>query len=159
MSTKKGLTVIEVVVASAVFAAAVVGIVGAYNYFSRVAYRNTASVQAAFLAEEGVEAVRIMRDSSWTNNIANLSNGVNYRLTWNGTRWGTTTAVSLIDNQFDRTVSFSAVYRDGAFDVVTSGGTLDTGTRKVTVSVAWYLPDIGTSTKTVEAYVSNIFSN
>lgn len=159
MSKKNGLTVIEVVVASAVFAAAVVGIAGAYNYFSRVAYRNTASVQAAFLAEEGIEAVRILRDYSWTSNIANLSNGTTYRLTWNGTRWGTTTAVSLIDNQFDRTVVLSAVNRDGSFDVVTSGGTLDTGTRKVTVNVAWSLPGVGTSTKTVEAYVSNIFSN
>lgn len=159
MSTKKGLTVIEVIVASAVFSAAVVSIGGAYNYFSRVAYRNTASVQAAFLAEEGVEAVRILRDYSWSGNIAGLTNGTTYRLTWNGTRWGTTTSATLIDNQFDRTFVLSAVNRDGSFDVVTSGGSLDTGTRKVTVTVSWYLPGDGTSTKSVEAYISNIFSN
>ncbi len=163
-NSANGMSLIEVIVASAIIVASVVSIMGAYGGLTSLSLKNTPKIQAAMLLEEGAEALKIMRDSGWTANINPLVNGTTYRFTWDNTasRWKATTSVALIDSTFDRTFVTTAVYRDlTTYDVVSSSCSncsIDTGTRKVTISVSW-LSDTGTTTKSVDTYVYNLHNS
>ena len=154
---EKGLTMVEVVIASAIILVAVVALIGVNTLYLKTALSNTNSVKSAYLMEESVEVVRFWRDASWSSNISPLSNGVSYGLVLNGSSWqASTTATSL--EGFQRTVTLSPVYRDSAGDIVTSSGTLDTNTKLVTAQVSW--PANGTTTtKTLQTYITNLWQN
>ncbi len=136
----KGLTLVEVVIASAIILAAIVTLLGVHTLYLKVALANTDSVKAAFLLEEGIEETRYLRDDSWSANIAGLTS--------------TTTS---IDN-FERMVTLSAVYRDSNGDIVSSGGTLDTNTKLITSSVSWMVNG-ATTTKSISTYLTNLYAN
>ncbi len=157
---KSGLSLVEVLIASAIIATSVASIIGAYGGLTSLSIKNTPYVQAAMLLEEGTEAVKMMRDNSWSSNISNKTNGVPYGFSWNSsTGWSATTSVPLVDEFFYRTVTFSAVSRDStSFDIVTSGGAVDSGTRKATVSVSW-VHNGATTTRSIDMYIHNRFNN
>ena len=98
---------------------------------------------------------KIFRDTSWTNISAPVT-GSSYYLTFNGTSWATSTTNTYIDGVFERKIVLSDVYRDANDDIVSSGGVLDTGTRKATVTVSWY-EKTATTTKSISTYLTNIF--
>lgn len=155
--TSKGMSLVEVLVAAAIIVASVVSIMGAYAGLTSLSLKNTPKLQAAMLLAEGAEALRIMKESGWSTNIGNLTNGTTYRFTWDNSesRWKSTTTVSLIDGMFDRTFVLSAVNRDATtFDPVTSGGTLDSNTKKAVIQVSWS-DGTSTTTKSVETYIYN----
>lgn len=154
----RGVSLVEVVIGAGIMATLSVAIFSAYTFMSRYAMQNTPYVQASMLAEEGIEAVKVMRDFGWNDNIGNLTIDTDYRLVWSNSRFSATTTPSLIDNKFDRYFTLADVYRDGSFNIVSSPGTLDTGSKKVTVTVAWRQGN-ATTTKTVESYIFNSFSN
>src|SRR3989338_4561359 len=93
---RRGVSLVEVVVATALLFLALTGLVTAYNMFVRVGVTTMKTIQATYLLEEGVEAVASIRDFGWTSNIAGLIAGNNYFLFWNGSRWLSTTTVSKI---------------------------------------------------------------
>ncbi len=158
MKNQKGFSVVEIVIASSILLLVVVSIFSSYAIALVATQKNTAQLQAAFLAEEGIEALKNMRDFGYASYISSLSNGTSYRLAWSNSHWQATTTNTFVDGTFDRTFVLSAVSRDGNHDIVTSGGTVDSNTKKVTVTVAWK-DGSATSTKSMEAYVTNIFSN
>jgi len=113
-------------------------------------------VQASLLLEEGLETARFLRDASWAN-VSVPATGTTYYLTWSGTNWATSTTANVyVDGRFERTLRLDDVYRDGSDDIVPSGGTLDVGTRKATVTVSWW-DRTATSTRTISTYLTNIF--
>ena len=122
--------------------------------------RNVSSVKAAMLLEEGSEALRSVRDSSWTSNIANLSSGATYRFSYNTSTntWSAGSDLSMIDGKFDRTFVLTDVNRDSDFNVTTSGGFFDAGSRKATITVSWFQNNATTS-ESLETYVFNDFNN
>lgn len=158
LKRNRAVSLVEVVIASGIIATLSVAIFSAYTLMSRYAIQNTPFVQASMLAEEGIEAVKVMRDFGWTDNIGNLTAGANYRLLWADSRFSATTTSNFIDGKFDRYFTLENVYRDGSFNIVSSGGTLDTGSKKVTVTVAWRQGS-ATTTKTIESYIFNAFTN
>lgn len=163
LNKTKGMTLVEVVVGATIIGTSIIFIVGVYSGLSRLSYRNTARVQAAMLAEEAVEALRTMRDAGWTANVASLpyttfGTTTTYRLIWDNTKWQATTSPVLIDGVFDRTFQIFPVNRDGAFNVVSTGGTEDTNSRRVVITISWR-EDNGTSTKSAETYLFNSFAN
>ena len=76
----KGSLLIEVLVASAIISTSVVASLGVLGTMAKLQYRNTARIQASFLAEEGIEAVKTLRNASWNTNIKNLTLGTRYYL-------------------------------------------------------------------------------
>ena len=112
--------------------------------------------QASSLLEEGGEAVRIYRDSGWSN-IANLSTDTAYYPTLSGNTWILSTTQNNV-GLFTRTVTISNVNRDATTgDIVTNGGVYDAGTKLVTVNVSWQEGGQAMSKKLL-FYISNIFS-
>ena len=111
---------IEVIIAAALCLSAVLGIVGAFVMTIRAAQGNLSRIQAAYLEEEGLEAVRTLRDNGWTANIASQPVGSTRYLAWNGATWELSTTNTPIGS-YERTVVFDTVYRDGAHNIVSSG--------------------------------------
>ncbi len=147
---------VEVIVAVSVAIFSILAVWKVYIFFIKISLSNPATFQASFLAEEGVEAVKFMRDYGWNTNIAPLSSSTSYTLVF-GTTWGLTATPSFIDGRFDRRIIFSDVYRDGLGNIAEIGSP-DAGTKKVLVTVSWP-NETGTSTKEITTYVSNIFKN
>ena len=152
------MSIVEIVIGASIIAVALVVLVNSYTLTARYALSDTKVLKAAMLSEEGVEILKFMRDSGFAANIASLTNGTTYRFSWDGAEWTSTSVHSWIDGRFDRTFVLSAVNRDASNNVVSSGGTSDSGSRKATISVAWK-ENTGTTTKTIEMYLFDVFNN
>lgn len=157
---------VEVLIGITMITIGILGLIGAYNYYLQVMIHNTPNIQAAYLLEESLESMQLLRDQSWSGNIATLSTATStkYYLTFNTTtsKWSTTlTPQSLIDGFFDRTIIASSTYRNATKDIVpngTSGATLDASTTLITATVSWN-GGTGTTSKSLSVYLTNIWSN
>ena len=153
-----GFAMVEIIVAAAIISGAFVAAMGVAQKSLYLARQALHTGQASFLLEEGAEVVRIYRDNTWTN-ISGLTVGTTYYPYFSGGTWIlSTTSTNGTVGIFTRSVVFLNVNRDATTaDIVTSGGTLDTGTLKVTVTVTWN--EGGTSiSKVLPFYILNIFS-
>lgn len=156
---RAGFGLVEAVIGVALISAFLVGITAVAGFSSRLVFSSESEMQAAFLLEEGADAVKGLRDAGWTSNIAPLFLDTDYWLNFNGSAWIlTSSATPFIDNRFDRRIKVFQVLRDANDDIVVSGGTADPNTKKITVSLSWF--DRGaTTTETVSTYITNLFSN
>lgn len=155
---QKGITLVEVLVATAIILSFLIALISVHNTYLRSSFSNLDEIKATYLAEEGIEAVKGLRDASWTTNIAPLVNGTSYYLVYTGTLWATSTTFALIDSKYTRKVVLSAVNRDASSDITTSGGSTDANTRKVNVTVSWSTGS-ATSTRSIDTYITNLFGN
>ena len=94
----KGFGIAEIVVAVAIIALSIFGLLTVAGVSLKTLRANTSNIQAAFLIEEGVEAVKVLRDSGWDANISPLNAGESYYLSFNSTTWEATTTNVFIDN-------------------------------------------------------------
>ncbi len=158
LQTSSGFSLIEVIIGIAVVTVSVVSVVSTYNFFLRVAQKNVQTVKAEFLNEEGLEAVRSIRDTSWSDFVNNISTSTDYFLNFNTNMWEATSTNSYIDDMFERKFVLYDVYRDIGDNIVFSGGDMDLGTKRVEVTVSW--SSLGaTTTRSSEIILSNLFDN
>lgn len=160
---EKGISVVEVVIAIAVVSTAFFAISQVSILAIRAsAERNTKS-EALMLSQEGMEAVRSIRDASWSTNIAGLNFGSTYYTATSSGQWILTqTDPGLIDGKFTRTVKIENVSRNINDDIVTSGGANDPYTKKVTVTVSWgksETEDVSYTGGTTDGDLTNFPSN
>jgi len=159
LSSQRGVSFVEIVIASAIILVLIATVTSVYNLYIERFDQTTASLKASYLLEEGVEAVKTMRDESWSGTIDTFDHGTKYYLTFatSSSSWNTTTTPVWIDGTHKRWVVFKKVYRDSEDDIASSG-TEATGTKKVTVNVTWN-DQSGTSTKELATYITNLFNN
>lgn len=111
--------------------------------------------QANFLAQEASEIVRNFRDGrDWQDNgLASLDNDIAYYPEKDDSvspaQWLLVQGEELID-QFTRKIVFSNVERDNNNNIVETGGTNDSETKKVTIIVSWKNKEIK-----IEKYLTN----
>lgn len=151
----KGFGLIEIIVGSAILT---ISLIAVSTYFQKSLQFNQGNkkiVQAGFLLEEGLEVVKFFRDTSWVN-ISGLTSGTSYYLNFDGTKWATSTSNVFVDNLFERKLVINNVSRDANDDIVSSGGTNDADTKKVTLFVSWK-GRVGTTTESISTYITNIF--
>lgn len=151
IKNKEGLTLIEILLAVTIFTIFSLGIF----YLSLDTLRrdtNTVnSNEALFYAEEGLEAIRNMRDI----NYLQLSNG-DHGLAYSGGIWSFVEAPERVEDFYDRTITIEDVYRDGSGNIDSTGaGTLDPETKKVTSSLSWLQNGVIPKNITISAYISN----
>ncbi len=154
---KRGISVVEVAIGVSIAALAITFTAHAITRFASSGRESAERVQAALLAEEGVELMRYLRDDSWTN-LESMTNGTAYYLTVSTTTISTSTTPSLIEGKYTRTITTSAVYRATAGkDIVASTSgvakSVDSHTKLVTVDVTWGTP---VSTVSLATYLTNI---
>ena len=154
----------ETVVGAAIIAAVLFGLAEIGRFSFRAVADASFRLRASFLAEEGVEIIRLLRDTSWSGQILPLQPSRSYHPVFAGGAWTlSTTDEHFADSVFDRTVRLYDVYRDDVTqDIKTtatsSGSTLDSTTREVHVTVSWSNRG-STSTVEVATYFTDLFGN
>lgn len=113
---RKGMSIVEALLAVSVFALLVTAFFGAWIYGQEATVMAGNNNQAVYLAEEGLEAVRNMRDGSF----ANLADGT-YGLAVSGGQW-------VFSGSSDTTGIFTR-------QIVVS--TVDAATKKITATITW----------------------
>lgn len=153
----KGFGSVELVVAIALASVVTLGVFQVSQSSIKLSGIALERTRAGFLLQEGVEAVRYLRDKGWQENIAALAVDQDYYLSFQeGVGYALVQAAEpLIDGLFQRTVRVSEVMRDGN-DNIAETGTLDPETRKVTVTVSW-MRQGGLQDESVETYLTNLF--
>ena len=132
-----GVSLVEVLVAVSVIATLLVTV--ALGVTQMVVSRATvvSNTVALYLAEEGYEMVRAIRDEDWSD-IDTLTIGTTYYIDVTPTDLSLTTTPVVIDGQFTRSIVFDEVSRDSDDDIVpngTPGATTDSNARQVIVTV------------------------
>ncbi|RJQ35656.1 type II secretion system protein, partial [Candidatus Parcubacteria bacterium] len=129
----RGFSLVELIIALTVFAILAAGVfyvvTNSYSNF----YGSGDKQALAEYAQEGIEAVRAIRNNSWqdiidsigNNGVAKASNGL----------W-TFSGSSDTQGDLTRVVTIANVERDSNGNIVDSGGTDDPSTKKVTVTVS-----------------------
>jgi Tfp pilus assembly protein PilV len=153
---QKGFLTVELVVATSVIVVATLVALSVAERSIKVSRRAFNSAQAAFLLEEGSEAVRVARDASWSN-ISGLALNTDYYPTFAGGTWTLSTTPNQV-GMFTRTVTVASVNRDNMTRDISSIGTEDPNTKLITVTVSWSDGD-STITKTLQFYIADIFSS
>lgn len=154
-----GFGLVEAVVGVAVLGAFLAGIIAVAQFSLRLVASAGAELQAVSLLEEGVDAVRGLRDASWTSGIAPLALNADYWLRFSSVAWTLTSSPQpFIDGRFDRRIQVAQVLRDANDDIVSSGGSIDPNTKKITVSVSWFERG-ATTTQALSTYITNLFNN
>lgn len=115
--SQNGFSLVEVILAGAVFALLVTTLVGAYLYGQESTMLAGNRARATLLAEEGLEASRNIRDSSY----ANLTAGT-HGLAISSNQWGFSGTSDVTDSFFTRQVVISSI---------------DTNRKNVTSTVTW----------------------
>jgi type II secretory pathway pseudopilin PulG len=160
--THHGFGLVEAIIAISIIVSALAGAVSAHRRFVTVTLQNTSQVKAHYLAEEGLEIARYLRDQGWAGTFAALTNGVSYHLVFATTTgmWQATTTSQIIDGVFERTLTLEPVYRRTSDDDIVASTSpdikaIDPDIRTVTVRVsASGTPDLVLST-----YLANLFES
>ena len=100
--TKKGFSVVEVLLASSIFALLATAFVGSYLYGQESTALGGNLARATFLADEGLEAVRNIRDAGYTNLVA-----ATYGLSTTSNQWNLSGS-SDTNGIFTRQITLSA---------------------------------------------------
>lgn len=129
----RGFSIVEIVVASSVLAFLIVGLASAYLNFNNYSLASGLRMRAFFLAEEGLEATRNIRD----NNFANLIAG-NYGLSKSGGQWNFSSNSEIID-EFSRQITISEI---------------DARTKKIESKISW-LKGLAPSSIILTTYLTN----
>ena len=157
----KGFALVEIVIASAIVSISIFSLSTVSVLGSRLQRQSLEKIRANFLAEEGLEVMRFLRDKSWNANLANFFPGTNYYISFATTtsEWSIgSTAVSYIDFLFERKLTVENVFRDSNDNIVLSGGTNDPDSKKITSYVSWPEGN-ATTTISLSTYLSDIFDN
>lgn len=154
-SLQRGVSVIEVLIGVGIFALVTVFVTHSISLFLESADRSQHSLRALYLAEEGHEALRYLRDENW-DTIDNLSVDTTYYLSMSAASVATTTTPEVINGYYNRSFVLREVYRDSDDDIVASttvGASLDTGSRFVVMRVGW-----GSEEVSLQTLLTNIFN-
>ncbi|MFQ6049561.1 MAG: prepilin-type N-terminal cleavage/methylation domain-containing protein [Candidatus Paceibacterales bacterium] len=137
---KKGVSLMEILVAIAIIAFTLTILLGLTSFSLGTATLIKQTNQANNIAQETMEVVRNFRDgTNWgTDGLGALTVGIDYYPQKSGSpaKWQLSAGSETI-NGFTRTVSIEDVQRDANDNIVVSGGTNDPDTKKVTVTVSW----------------------
>jgi len=154
---KSGFGLLEIIIGVAITATFIFTAMEVSRFSLRLSEATIRKAKTAFLLEEGIEAVKFLRDSGWDANIGSLTGGTNYYLNFDGSKWQATTTNIFIDEVFERKFILNDVNRN-ADDDISDFGNPDPDTKKISVSVSSQ-GRTGTSTEQISAYITNLFNN
>ena len=146
INNKNGFSLVEVMVALALFSILAAGVFSIVTSSYKNFYGTGDKQSITEFAQEGIEAVRSIRDNSWQE-IETVSGAGNKGLAKSGGYWsfsGTSNTLGVLT----RVVAITDAQRNSNGEIVTSGGTSDPNTKKATVTVS------GTG---IDDYVLNVY--
>jgi len=134
MKVNRGFSIIEIIVACAIFLGTMAAFITASDILRDLDSRVEDKTHASLLIEEGAEAILLLRDLDWANNLAVVTLDSTYWLYWDGDSYELSEVAVAVAGKYWRQVTFRAVERDGAGTLVESG-TTDTDTLKVEIEI------------------------
>ncbi|MBI2122461.1 MAG: hypothetical protein HYT98_05110 [Candidatus Sungbacteria bacterium] len=144
-----GFGLIEVVIVTSIIMVSLFGFLQAGISAVRLLRVQKENLELTLLAGEAAEAMRAIRDESWTNNVAPLAASTPYYPILENGKWKLASSPSgLINGKYSRYIYINDVYRDALDKIAASGGTLDANTKKITA--------VATSTSKTVSIVSYI---
>ena len=154
----KGVGLLEILIVTAIIGVGFLAIISFLLFCRGITFQVARNTEATSLAEEGVEAVRNLRDESWATNIKFLVSGATYYPVVSADKWSLSpTDPGPINNLYTRTATVEAVSRDASDDIAASGAD-DPSTKKVTVTVSWQ--EASRSKEVVlTTYITNFLGN
>lgn len=137
IKSQKGQSLLEVIVAMAIFSLIAVVMVSMVTGSFLGLTQGGQQTEAQALAQEGIEAVRSLKDSDWDLITGYTETGIEI----SGSNWvikgeGTNDIIG----DFIRTIYFNDVYRNDNYEIVASdvlGSLLDVRTKEVKSEVVW----------------------
>lgn len=151
--TQQGLGIIEIIVVVAVILFGFTAILQLFRLNIQSSIQSREGLQAHALLAEAIEATRSVRDAGWSN-VSSLIPGVDYYPGIGGGAWMLQTTNPGPTDGFSRRIVLGQVRRDVNSDIVTSGGTIDPDTLRVTAYIEWQSGG-STKTKNLTAYLTN----
>lgn len=151
LKNKKGFSIVEVLLAMAVFAVITVGIL--YMSIDTIQRDTKISVnqEALLYAQEGLEVVRNIGD----RNFLSLASG-DHGLELDSGEWNFIVAPEVVDEYYDRTVHVEDVYRDESGNIDEEAGTFfDPDIKKITTQIEWLEGGILPKSVELSTYVTN----
>ena len=131
---QRGQSLIEVLIAIVIFGAIAGGVAVMAAGSLKQIQQGGDQTKAEALAQEGIEAVRSIKDRAWNKNIFSQS-----AVTISGSAWdflGESTTETI--GKFTRTIDFADVCRDSSDDLTSCPGSFtDVHSKEVTVVVTW----------------------
>lgn len=154
-----GFALVEIMICCAILSAVTIALLSYAQKGLELSNLSLRQTQAIYLLEEGAEAIKTFRDESWTN-ISSLNLATTYYFAYDTSSgvWSLSQTPSTVNGIFTRTVVISAVNRDSNDDIVESGGTLDTGSKKVTITVTWLDTEGVSNSKVISFYIFDIYN-
>lgn len=142
-------SMIEIVIALGIFSLFVTGIASSASltYIAEKQGGENTIVQA--YAQEGIEAVRSIGKRGWSELLIGT-----HGLTKSNNYWELSGANETIGD-YQREIIISEVYRDVNNNIVTSNGTLDQHTKKITVNIRWPVNGDLDHIFTLDTYLTN----
>lgn len=150
MKQHQGQSMIELIVALGLFAVLAAGLVLAYLDAHITGRQGVEESQATFLAREGLEAVRSIRNNQW-NDLTNGSHGLTKQ---NGYWEFAGISEPGLLGKFSRTIEIADAARDGGGNLVESGGSVDTETKAATATVSWMLSSGRSRSLSLATYIT-----
>lgn len=140
----KGMSLVEILIVIAVITIGLVYLLGMFSFSLRIAGSEEKLTRANFMAQEAMEGVRNFRDgTTWEENgLGALTVSTPYHLEKTGSppKWTLSPGTRTIDG-FEQIIVFNDVRRDlynnKLNNIIENGGTLDSNTKKVTVTISW----------------------
>jgi type II secretory pathway pseudopilin PulG len=154
MRAHKGSTLLEVLVVAGILSAICLSFIGTFVTVSRFHEKNMLAIKAELLAEEGLEAIRLIKSDDWAG-LSALTSGNTYYFNLATSSWSVTSTPEVIDGEFYRSFRPYSVNRDVSDDIVSSGGATDPDTLLFDVSVYWQWRG-ATTTANYRAYMTNL---
>ena len=151
---RKGISILEIVIALGVFLILVVSLASQLLGGSSLMQREKEFLLAGALADEGLEAVRMIARNNWNNLTYNQSEVGISSDTWILLGEGTNGQIG----KFSRQISFFFVYRDNANNQVAEShaeAALDANTKRIVSNVSWEIENGETSVITRETILIN----
>lgn len=149
-NNQQGQSLIELMVAMGIF----VLIVSSIMFLTLDAHsanrQGEERTRAALLAQETHEAATSIANQGWRS----LVDG-EYGIDHSSGVWDFSMTPNVIDSTFVRKVTVESVERNGAGDIVDTGGTIDFDTKKLTTSLTWDFTTARPSAVTVVNYLTN----
>ena len=151
--SKKGFLLIELLVAIGIVTTALTALVQLEGSLLKVKRVGIDKIAATYLAEEGLEVVRYVRDNAqdWTTFVNKCPSSCRRKVSSGDWDLDSTSGSESL-GKFTRTIQLQAVKRTSGV-IVTSGGTDDPNSKKIVVTVSWGIP---TKSVVLESYVMNL---
>lgn len=151
-----GVALIEIVVGIAVLAVILVAVSLSITTYVDARGQLLTQAKTTYLAEEGIEIMRAIRDDSWNDITVETVDTVRY-LDVTSTTLGISGTVETIDTDYTRQVVLRDLYRNNDDDVVpstTPGASIDPESRIVEVTVTG--PDGSVTLTSILSNIHNI---